>query len=177
MNEPLENLYFNWLCTKVSQNGHTTPSNSFLTLLRMLHKTEFVWLLSGDDNRAADGKELRREFLILADIPDDPEWRSYGCSLLEMFIAFAQRAEFATDEPVHDWFWEFIENLRLKEFNDAADIFPQEIEDILEQLIWRTYKPNGSGGMFPLEDPHTDQRELEIWYQFCDYLVDQDRLP
>jgi hypothetical protein len=177
MNEPLENLYFNWLCAKVMPNGRLTPSNSYLTLLRLLHSTEFVWVLSGDDNRAEDGKELRKEFILMADIPDDPKWRMMGCSLLEMFVAFARRAEFQTDDPVENWFWEFMENLKLKQYNDAVDMNLNDIDEILTQFIWRTYGYNGHGGMFPLEDPHTDQRELEIWYQFCSYLVDQDRLP
>jgi len=178
MGEPLENLYFNWLCAKVVDMRKTNPSDTYWELLRKLHKTEFVWFLSGDDNRAEDGKELRREFILQADIPDDPEWRLIlGCSVLEMLIAFARRAEFQTDMPVSDWFWEFLTNLGLAEFNDGSDLDPEEIDEILECLVWRTYDYNGLGGMFPIKNPETDQRDIEIWHQFCDYLVDQDRLP
>jgi hypothetical protein len=178
MHEPLENLYFNWLCSKVVNQQNQTPSNSYWTLLKTLHNTEFVWLLSGDDNRAADGLDLRREFLILGDIPNNKEWRTNpGCSMLEMFIAFSKRTEFMTDIPAQEWFWEFMENLGLSEFNDASRVTPDEIEDVLQQLIWRTYHLNGQGGMFPIEHPRQDQRHVEIWYQFCEYLVDQERLP
>jgi len=177
MLEPLENLYFNWLCAKVVDVAWEPRSGLYLKLLRKLHTTEFVWLLSGDDNRAEDGKELRTEFLIEGDIPDDPEWRLVvGCSVLEMLIAFARRAEYQTSDQTRVWFWEFIKNLSLERFDDRA-FNPHQVDDILEQFVWRTYNPNGLGGLFPIVRPSTDQREVEVWYQFCEYLVDQDRLP
>ena len=77
----------------------------------------------GDDNRAEDGMDLRYEFLLAADIPDDEHWRTEsGCSLLEMFIGFSRRAQFQTGDTVQDWFWEFMENLGLKEYNDGSDM-------------------------------------------------------
>lgn len=175
MHEPLENLYFNWLCGKVMYLENPTPSLTYWNLLRTLHNTEFVWLLSGDDNRAEDGLELRRYFLIAADIPDNLEWRALPCSLLEMLIAFAQRAEFQSDVDASIWFWEFIANLGLTECNDAANFTEEEIGEVLYQLVWRTYDPAGNGGLFPLHHPKHDQTKTEIWYQFCEYLVDQNR--
>lgn len=178
MDEPLENLYFNWLCAKVVDKTTFPITDLYWNLLKKLHHTEFVWLLSGDDNRAEDGKELRSEFIFAAEIPDNVEWRTViGCSVLEMFIAFARRANFETDVPVRDWFWEFIDNLGLDRFDDRSGFNESLVDDILNQFIWRTYSPDGVGGMFPLEKPPDDQREMEIWHQFCEYLVDQDRLP
>jgi hypothetical protein len=176
MHEPLENLYFNWLCSKVMHVENSSPTLTYWNLLRVLHNTEFVWLVVGDDNRAEDGLELRRQFLIYADIPDQPEWRALPCSLFEMLIAFASRAEFQTEDPVRDWFWEFIDNLGLAAYNDASQFSQDEIGEILYQLVWRTYDYSGRGGLFPLDDPPQDQTKTEIWYQFCEYLVDQHRL-
>src|SRR5689334_13453147 len=120
MSEPLENLYFNWLCAKVVDVNETSPGLTYWKLFRTLHTTEFVWLLPGDDNRSEDGKELRIEFLLQADIPDDPDWRTLiECSVLEMLIAFARRTEFMSSISAREWFWIFIENLGLKEHNDA----------------------------------------------------------
>ena len=174
---PLEDLYFRWLCAKVTYVRTPTPSLTYWKLLKILHNTEFVWLLSGDDNRSEDGKELRIEFLFEGDIPDNVEWRALPCSILEMFIAFSRRAEFNTDIPARDWFWEFVDNLGLKELNDGAEIDLEEVERILDQFIWRTYNRKGEGGLFPISNINGDQREIEIWYQFCDYLVDQHRMP
>lgn len=176
MSEPLENLYFNWLCAKVVDIRETSPGLSYWKLLKVLHTTEFVWLLSGDDNRAEDGKELRTEFLLQGKIPDDPDWRLLlDCSVLEMFVAFSRRAAFMCgDRPTEtEWFWIFIENLGLKDCNDAN--FVQEIaDDKLYSFIWRTYDYSGTGGLFPMKNAAVDQRDVELWYQFCDYLVDHE---
>lgn len=177
MNEPLENLYFNWLCARVVNMKPRRNEATYYDLLRKLHRTEFVWTISGDDNRAEDGKELRKEFIFQAEVPDDPEWRILiGCSVLEMLIAFARRAEFQDDTPLPEWFWEFLTNLGLDTYDDSC--FEEDfVELVLESFIWRTYNPDGNGGLFPIGDPPTDQRKVEIWYQFCEYLVDQDRVP
>lgn len=178
MSEPLENLYFNWLYAKVHTLKTPTLSLSFDVLFKTLHNLEFVWLLPGDDNRAEDGKELRREFLIMGDIPDDVEWRTQiPCSVFEMLVGFSRRAEKNTGVPAKEWFWEFLTNLNLAEANDASGVEPEEIQDTVEMLIWRTYEPSGDGGLFPLREPTRDQTQEEIWQQFCDYLVDQNRLP
>jgi hypothetical protein len=177
MDEPVEHLYFNWLCAKVLNLRPPSGTDPYWKLLRKLYRTEFVWTMSGDDNRSEDGKELRRDFILQADVPDDPEWRiAIGCSVLEMLIAFAKRAEYQDETPFPDWFWEFITNLGLGEQTDSR--FDEEfVEMVLDDFIWRTYNPDGNGGLFPIKNPSADQREIEVWYQFCEYLVDQDRLP
>lgn len=176
MSELVEHLYFNWLCAKVV-NMKEADQHPYWKLFTQLHRTEFVWLISGDDNRAEDGKELRREFILAADLPDDPEWRIVlGCSVFEMLIAFARRAEFQDETPTQEWFWEFLHNLKLDEFdNEHYDNYA--IENILQHFIWRMYGSDGDGGLFPIMNPQVDQKETEIWYQFCEYLVDQGRLP
>ena len=64
MNEPFEEAYFKWLCAKVDHTNVPTPSLTHWNLLRILHRNEFVWLLTGDDNRAEDGVDLRHAFLL-----------------------------------------------------------------------------------------------------------------
>lgn len=178
MIEPLENMYFNWLCAKVIRLDNPTPTLRYDRLLKILHTTEFVWLVSGDDNRAEDGTDLRRDFLLEAGAPDHPEWRALPCSIFEMLIAFSKRAEFATDVPHAQWFWEFIDNLGLREFNDASGVVAEDVADILYAFVWRQYSSNGKGGLFPLDGRlHDDMRTVEVWYQFCAYLTDQDRMP
>lgn len=179
MNEAVESLYFNWLCSNVIDARNTTdPSQTYWDLLKVLHGTEFVWVVPMDENRAEDGKDLRREFIILANTPDDQEWRNHlGCSVLEMLVAFSRRAEHMTDIPAKTWFWEFLENLGLRECSDAVDMEKQDIVEALETFIWRTYEADGKGGLFPMYNPLHDQRQVEIWYQFCEYLEDHNKLP
>lgn len=173
MDEPIEELYFNWLYSKVARVEVPTPSLTYWTLLRDLHSVEFVWLNPGDENRAEDGLELRREFLVQAYLDQDPSWMSIGCSVLEMLIAFSRRAEFQTNVNAHDWFWIFMTNLHLEDLNDAAENISETVADIIDQFIWRTYRPNGNGGLFPLTRPEHDQRKVEIWYQFCEFVFEQ----
>lgn len=170
MGEPLENEYFNWLCARVLQRG----ARVYHDMLRILHNTEFVWGISLDENRAADGIELRTYFLQETRFESDRLWFEQPCSVFEMFIAFADRASFQTDNPAHDWFWVFMENLMLDQFRHISDSDVPLIEEALDRFMRRMYEPDGYGGMFPLRHrPSRDQREVEIWYQFCDYLKDR----
>jgi hypothetical protein len=172
MEEPIEEAYFNWLCAKVLQ-----PYNlNHKELLRILYSTEFTWIIPGDRNRAEDGVELREDFLHAAFIRNDPEWRSLPCSVLEMFFSFANRASFQTDIEPQVWFWVFMSNLGLDEYRRVTGSDRYEIEEILYNFIWRTYSSDGTGGMFPLRNPLRNQKEIEIWFQFCDYLEDQGLL-
>ena len=174
MDEPIEETYFNWLYSKIASVAVPTPSLTYYTLIRDLHSTEFVWIVTGDDNRAADGMELRREFLHQAYLPQDPAWNNIPCSVLEMLIAFSRRASFQTDIPERDWFWIFMENLGLNELNDAMEDVTQITYDIMNDFVWRTYSYDGTGGLFPMHEPLQDQRKLELWYQFFEWLVDHD---
>lgn len=176
MDEPIEELYFKWLYSKVASVDVPTPSLTHWTLLRDLHAIEFVWLVTGDDNRAGDGVDLRSQFLHQSYLPRDPDWLNIGCSVLEMFIGFTRRAEFQTDVDAHEWFWIFMRNLGLDEFNDAQNNVSQKIFDIIDQFLWRTYHEDGEGGLFPLREPQQDQRTVEIWYQFNHWLDEQDNL-
>jgi hypothetical protein len=174
MEEPLENLYFNWLCAKVLYLEVYSPSTTFWNLFRRLYQTEFVWLLVGDDNRVEDGLELRDEFLMESGFSADADWRHSGCSVFEVLVAFARRAEFQTRRPISWWFWRFLENLGLSEQNDAAfDI--HLVDDILYTFVWRGYDELGNGGLFPLSEARQDQTKVQIWYQFFAYLEDQEQ--
>lgn len=172
MHEPLENRYFDWLCAKVAKVEIPTPSLTYYGLLRELQNTEFVWLVPGDDNRGGDGVDLRHEFLTASFIPRDSEWMAIGCSVFEMLVAFSRRCAFQTDITATTWFWTFIENLGLVEYTDAAYLDQVEVAEILYRFVWRTYGRNGQGGICPLRKPTRNQKELDIWYQFCDYLIE-----
>lgn len=176
MDAELEERYFNWLYNKVVLEQVPSPNCRYLSLFRKLHTTEFVWYISGDDNRAEYGKELRRSFSYETRTPITDAWVDEPASVLEVLIAFADIAEFETDEPRSQWFWIFLENLGLSGFNDAAyyDLFDDaHIDEILHKFINRTYDRNGNGGLFPLRHADRDQRKVEIWYQFCAYIAER----
>lgn len=166
--EPIENLYFNWLCAKVVDD---ITSPVYMDLLTILHRTEFTWVVLMDKNRAADGRELRYYFANETGLgQDDDGWEKQPASVLEVLIYFADRAEFQTDIPQKDWFWVFMENLGLKEFRQVSDEDLPVIESILHTFLNRTYDPRGFGGLFPMSHTKNDQRKKEIWAQFCEYI-------
>lgn len=144
-----------------------------------LHSTEFVWTVSNDDNRVEDGKALRFEFLDAEGLdPDqiDQNWLTLGCSMLEMLIALARHASFEDlRERGHDeWFGIFLQNLQIDHFTDAKYTSREDrkLDEVMERIIYRNYQPNGNGGLFPLHNPHEDQRRVELWYQMSAYLLE-----
>jgi hypothetical protein len=174
MDEPIEESYFKWLCAKVVRPAVPTPSLTYWKLLSLLHHTEFVWTLSGDDNRAEDGRDLRHSFNIEAGLEDDDQWEHVPCSVLEMIIALIDRAEFMTGISAKDWFWYIMENLGLDDCNDASGFSERAVSDVLERLVWRNYRYDGVGGMFPMQHPNENQTQIEIWHQFSEYLIEHN---
>lgn len=176
MSEPLEHAYFNWLYAKVCNPRAASKTQKFETLLQVLHKTEFVWVILGDDNRAEDGCDLRDEFLTASRQDAPQEWLEEGCSVLEMLIAFSRKAAFETSDTPKYWFWTMLENLGVSNMNDAFNPNQDQIRDILDVMVWRHYDELGNGGLFPLRESKYDQRYVEIWYQFSEYLYQNNIL-
>lgn len=171
----LDEEYFTWLYSHIGAVKLKNRAMSYWGLARQLFTKEFVWLVPNDDNRAADGRDLRFEFINAYEISNpDPNWLDQGCSMFEMLLALARNLSFEADGEVKVWFWHLIEVLELKEFSDnnydkAAQ---KKIDETLDRVIFRTYAPDGSGGLFPLQNPSQDQREVEIWYQLNAYLLE-----
>lgn len=174
MTESLDELYFKWLYGQVSNVKLKNPSRTYWSLLKLLHTKEFVWIIPNDDNRLEDGRLLRFEFaethVYEYDIPDD--WMSLECSMLEMLIALSRRLSFEDDKPVDEWFWHLMENLGIHGCSDRGGWSEQDVDEILDVVIWRTYEPDGRGGLFPLVDADEDQRDVEIWYQQSAYMIE-----
>lgn len=173
MKAPLDELYFKWLYGQVSSVKEKNPSRTYWNLFRHLYQKEFVWIIPNDDNRAEDGKELRYLFVEEQRIdPVDEDWYHLGCSILEFLIALSRRVAFETDDEALGWFWKLIENLELERFNDNVTYPKDEIEEILNTVMFRTYDRKGNGGLFPLKRASKDQRDVEIWYQVCEYIME-----
>jgi hypothetical protein len=176
MNEPLDELYFQWLCGQVGEVEIKSPAKSYWNILRKLFSTEFVWLIPNDDNRAQDGLDLRPEFVDHLRIRDvDQEWLEQGCSFLEFMIGLSRRLSFFLEGEPRLWFWRLAENLDIEQYNDGM-VFPEErVDYILSNVVWRTFSPNGRGGLFPLKNRRcADQREVELWDQMNAYVLERD---
>lgn len=174
MVEPLDEQYLTWLYARIGSVKERRKTNTYWSLLRLLYVKEFVWLIPNDDNRVEDGRDLRYEFLEETDPSGavDPNWMGMGCSVLEMLMGVSKRLSFEDDRTPHHWFWELLINLGLGGYNDK-EFDEARVTEIVDNLIWRTYEPNGMGGLFPLRDPSEDQRYVEIWYQLSAYILEE----
>ncbi len=177
MTGTLDDLYLAWLYSQVGDVKVSNKSRTYWTLFTQLYSKEFVWIVPNDDNRVQDGLDLRYEWLgerpeAQWDISPNQEWLERDCSFLEMLIALSRRLAFEGEGHPPTWFWHLIQNLGLQECTDRSKYNQDEVDDRIETVICRTYEPNGRGGLFPMRYPKHDQREVEIWYQMNEYLLD-----
>jgi hypothetical protein len=174
MNQPpLDELYYTWLYRQVGSVSITHPSRTYWALFKLLFRKEFVWIVPNDDNRAEDGKALRAEFLDQEQISEVEEgWMRYGCSMLELLIAIARRMEFDAEQTTEYWFHYLLKNAGLAQYTDIRTDIDDEVNEVLDRIIWRTYASDGFGGLFCLSHPTEDQRRVEIWYQMCAWLIE-----
>lgn len=173
MSDYLEESYFVWLYENVASSRTRLKTKTHWSLLKQMHDTPFTWLVPNDDNRIEDGRDLRYEYLrVIQDENPDHNWLSLECSMLEMLIAFSRRLAFEDGSEPRLWFWHMCQNLKLQQYNDAnySVHISEIVNETLERVIRRTYLPNGVGGLFPLTTTNHDQRNVELWYQFCEYL-------
>jgi hypothetical protein len=167
----LDDQYFAWLYSLVADVRTRKGPRTYWNLMKKLFCTEFAWIVPNDDNRAEDGRELRSEWAAAVNVKVDRNWAALGCSFLEMLIGLSRRLEFQTEHDSTFWFWHLIGNLGLLGYNDRSRFLEEDIEDRTSRVIWRTYDPDGNGGLFPLRRTDRDQRRVEIWYQLSEYLL------
>lgn len=169
MSDALDERYLEWLYDLV---GPQDDNVSHYKLMMKLLSTEFVMLVPNDDNRCADGIALRKEFMRSGRmIRPSRQWMAMGCSVLEMLIGVARHLSFSAEGEVGEWFWILIDNLGLTRFNDHR-MHDARVDEILERLVWRNYSYDGNGGLFPLKQPHEDQRDVELWFQMESYILE-----
>lgn len=166
--------YFDWLCNLIRVDD---GQDSYWILAKELHHKEFRYIVANDDNRAADGEYLRKEY-ISGNPRMDINHLNMPCSVFEMLVALARRMDFELSDldnrdRTHKYFWELIDNLGLMEFTDEEYSYRQaslSVDSILEIFLNREYRQDGRGGLFPLKNPSKDQRKVELWYQMNAYI-------
>lgn len=169
--------YFHWLYDQVFEVRDLESPLSYLKLCEKMQEHIFEVVVPQDINRAADGSELRNEFIREMGVGGPVAWSEIlepDASIFEVLIGLAKRADFMVDRTVGWWFMQFIINLSLAHYNDKR-MMPldlRKIDRVLTQFNNRNYKATGRGGIFPLRIPNTDQRHVELWYQMCSYMTE-----
>lgn len=169
--QQIEYDYFTWLTSQIeipANNPHT-----YNDLFARMHETEFVWSgIPHDDDRIQDGLVLRNQFLN-----GRRHKFTYGASVLEVLIALSIRVAFTAGGHPPFWAWQLIENLRLdRRYDPFTAGRADRVDETLEALIWRTYRRNGQGGFFPLNNANEDQTKIDIWNQMNMYVNEIQQL-
>ena len=153
-----------WLAKQVGVNA----TDYIFTILGRMDDFIFVPIIDFDANREADGLELRRNFAFenprFKDITRGPQ----ECSMLELIVGVSNRMSYMIDQDIATCFWHIMANLNL-DGHPTLD----EVDDAMETIQNRTYDFNGAnGGLFPVSNTERDFRQLEIFQQMNEYLVE-----
>lgn len=165
MNNKVDKQYFYWLCDIVSSGEH-----KYDDLLTALYNVKYIAEYSMDENRIADGNDLRYRFGYsegyssdeLKDIHND-------CSMLEMMIALAIRMEedimtnLAYGDRTGTWFWTMIRNLGLGRMTNSR-FNQKKFNAIMDTFMNHEYESDGHGGLFVVDCDY-DLTKEEIWTQ------------
>lgn len=166
------NDYFEWLHYLVKPEQKRKRA-SYKKLLQFLHSIKFHYFVDYDENRAADGVNLRWYFVDDGGDREVLEWDE-PCTVLEMLIALAYQMDKMMEDPdstfgLGHWFWCMIENLQLDEMTDGK-FNKGYVYDRIQTFMNRTYQYDGTGNIFTIKDVRHDMRHIEIWIQACWYL-------
>ena len=178
MNDHLDREYFEWLCEGIVPDPLSRSRiRTHWKLYRLLYQTEFTYFVRYDENRAADGLNFRDDFIDVTK-PDsvDPIWRFQPCSMLELLLGMAARLEFMAGGNAKDWFWEMLENAGITYAVSSDAYWDGQVRDGIEAKLdlinKRKYEKNGRGSFFPCLDTDKDMREVELWYQMAEYVIE-----
>lgn len=174
--DELNNEYFEWIYNCVCDDLFSEHI-SYRKLFMYLHNTEFTYSIRKDQNRAADGVDLRQRFSLDSgfDIGYLSSYLDGPCSVLEMIFALALKCEETImDNPrkgnrTKQWFWGMINNLGLGAMDDG-NFDKDYVAKAVDIFLKRRYEPDGRGGLFTIRNCEEDLRNVEIWCQLCWYL-------
>ena len=170
--DEMNDLYFSWIEKLISNDE--MKASEYKKLISFLNDIQFDYLIPMDDNRIADGINLRYRFGYDTEIPY-AQIATYldirPASVLEVMVALSLRIEeqFIDGDDVGNWFWIMIANLGLDEYKDLY-FNKAEVDRIIKKFLKRDYEKNGRGSLFITNDRNKDMRQIEIWDQMHLYL-------
>ena len=168
--------YFEWLLERVEV--YSRKDFKYNKLFKWLLEEPFVWLIRNDENRSADGLELRYEYLNLGG--KLPKWMGEDdpCSVLEMLVALSIRCDRDLIGSPDTYkggklFWIMVENLGLDAYDDS-NFDEKSVAEVVDIWMKRQFKEDGTGSIFCVKNRVKtlvrNQKNIEIWFQMCDFI-------
>ena len=167
LNRYADGEYVKWLIDRIDASDYDQ-------LAIVLFNIDFYWdaHIPMDENRNDDGIYLRNTYMAETNRVIDSVLPSSRATVLEVLIAFAERTHFITSEmySANHWFMMFLENLDIDWYDyhyvDVQGIDCDDIDQKVHQFLNREYNFDGSnGGLFVVNEPPQDLRDVELWYQ------------
>lgn len=157
--------YYDWLM-KIIDGPYR-----YSRVLNDLWNIEFYSVIPNDDNRAADGIDMRSQYEYeTGDVCD----KTGPCTVLEMMIGLSVRME---NDYMYDpkfgnrtdiWFWEMFESLGLDQYGGRM-----YKRDEVREVIFDFLDRNGTHFLFPKPSNGGQWSEMEIWWQMNKYILDR----
>lgn len=173
----LQEIYFNWMSERVFKNPRDIEQYSYL--LDALNASMFYFSIPMDENRMQDGIDLRYRFAFEKGYSNQEVEvelsNNRSCSMLEMMVALSIKGD---ERILYDYEtggradYIFMIMLQSLEFDNMTDdrFDPGFIDEKIDSLLNHRYNYNGYGGLFVVENPRRDMREVDIWYQMNWYI-------
>lgn len=181
----IEDLYFDWLLRCLDPRG---VREGVVYVSSLLHNCTFKRRVGRDENRAADGVNLRREFL--GEFNDDyfdqnvvNEFLLQECTWFEMLARLSRDLDFLYEGGVLGRFYELTENMGLAPLFSFKAYRSRQLEEfdqgrvnlVTDRIDNSEFDRRGRGGLFPLQAiaVEIDQRGKDIWEQHSYYFIEE----
>lgn len=172
-----EMAYRDWIIDSMN-----VLEEDYRPLLKVLYNIPFHCELSEDENRLADGIEIRKVWL--EEYFPDPDLDIYWgpANILEVLLGVARRIEFQIygRDGYLEWdlariFWDLIENLGILGY--FGPLNPEEIEEI-EQISWdfmtkKRHKNALCCNIFHFASKKRQYWRMSIWDQMGLYIAEK----
>ncbi len=178
LSQATSSTYIEWLVKdKLGLTDKQWKTYNFL--INSLSKIEFIWIHPLDENRANDGLELRNQFSDETGLYlDSSSGLPSKCSMLELLAALSIKVEnrimrnVDLGDRTSKWFLMMIDNMGCTDITNKNWKYDDEnyIRSVCKAIIYRDYKSNGEGGLFPLKNESKNWKNEEIWSQCMAFL-------
>lgn len=180
--------YLQWVClSKVKME--MTEFTRYNALINTLADIPFTYIHPMDENRYNDAISMRKEFegVTESDLSTSPGYIDQP-TVFEVIAALANRCErqlmrnVQLGDRTKLWFYEMLTNLDVLkwDFEHLRYEYKDDVYQKVNRWMKREIEKDGTGGLFPLKHPRTNQKNEQLWNQMMAYLqenwVEEDGL-